>query len=62
MALLVKLPAPLHEAPGTIAVFLAGSIEMGGAPPWQEEIEAAVAALPVTIWNPRREAWDASWR
>ena len=62
MALVVKPPTPLHKAPGTLAVFLAGSIEMGGAPPWQEEIEAAVAALPVTIWNPRREAWDASWR
>jgi hypothetical protein len=62
MALVVKPPAPLQKAPGTIAVFLAGSIEMGAAGPWQAAIEAALADAPVTLWNPRREAWDASWR
>lgn len=62
MALVVKPPSPLHRTPGTLAVFLAGSIEMGAAGPWQAEIEAALAHAPVTIWNPRREAWDASWR
>jgi hypothetical protein len=62
MPLVVKPPAPLHKAPGTLAVFLAGSIEMGGAPPWQDEIAASLADLQVTLWNPRREAWDASWR
>jgi hypothetical protein len=62
MALVVKPPSPLHQAPGTLAVFLAGSIEMGAAGPWQAEIEAALADRPVTLWNPRREAWDASWR
>ena len=62
MALVVKPPSPLLKAPGTRAVFLAGSIEMGAAGPWQAEIEASLADAPVTFWNPRRDAWDASWR
>ena len=62
MALVVKPPSPLHHTPGTMTVFLAGSIEMGGAGPWQAEIEAALADVPVTIWNPRRVEWDATWR
>jgi Nucleoside 2-deoxyribosyltransferase like len=62
MSLVVKPPSPLSTEPGTSSVFLAGSIEMGVAGPWQAEIETALAHLPVTIWNPRRDAWDASWR
>lgn len=62
MAIVVKPPSPLHRAPGTRAVFLAGSIEMGAAGPWQAGVEAALADAPVTLWNPRRDAWDASWR
>jgi len=62
MALVVKPPAPLHAAPGTTRIFLAGSIEMGGAEDWQARVEAALADAPVTLWNPRRDDWDASWR
>jgi hypothetical protein len=62
VALVVKPPSALHKAPGTIAVFLAGSIEMGAAGPWQAEIEAALAETAVTLWNPRRDDWDATWR
>jgi len=52
-----RWPAP----PGATVVFLAGSIEMGAAPDWQA---ALAARLPedVIVLNPRREAWDASWR
>ena len=40
-------------------VFLAGSIEMGKAEPWQAE---AVRKLSnITILNPRRDDWDSSW-
>jgi hypothetical protein len=62
VCLVVKPPSPIVRAPGTPAVFLAGSIEMGTAGAWQAQVEAALAGVPVTIWNPRREAWDASWR
>lgn len=43
------------------AVFLAGSIEMGAAPPWQAQVASALADLDVVIMNPRRDAWEASW-
>ncbi|MCC6551722.1 MAG: nucleoside 2-deoxyribosyltransferase domain-containing protein [Polyangiaceae bacterium] len=61
-ALVIKPPAPLALAPGTRALFLAGSIEMGAAEPWQAAFERALATRDVTIWNPRRDDWDASWK
>lgn len=42
-------------------VFLAGSIEMGTAENWQERVCRALADKDVTILNPRRDDWDASW-
>jgi hypothetical protein len=42
-------------------VFLAGSIEMGAAGPWQAAVERALAADPVVVLNPRRDEWDATW-
>lgn len=61
MARVLKPPAPLELAAGERVVFLAGSIEMGAAGPWQAEVERALADLPVVILNPRRDEWDASW-
>ncbi len=43
-------------------VFLAGSIEMGAAEPWQAKAVAALADTDATVLNPRRAAWDASWK
>lgn len=61
MATIFKPPAAfvLDHRP---SVFLAGSIEMGGADDWQQRVEAALADLDVIILNPRREAWDSSWK
>jgi hypothetical protein len=61
MARVLKPPAPLLLADGERSVFLAGSIEMGRAEPWQGVVEEALADLPVAILNPRRDEWDASW-
>lgn len=61
MPLVRKPPASLTAGPGTLRVFLAGSIEMGRAAPWQAEVEAALAGARVTIYNPRRDDWDPSW-
>ena len=61
MARILKPPAPLDLAPGERSVFLAGSIEMGQAEPWQAVVEQALAAEVVVILNPRRDEWDASW-
>jgi hypothetical protein len=44
------------------SVFLAGSIEMGAAEDWQARVIAAVADRDLVLLNPRRAAWDASWR
>ena len=62
MAIILKPPQPLRKDPSTRSVFLAGSIEMGIAAPWQAAVEQALASAAVTIWNPRRDAWDSSWK
>jgi hypothetical protein len=53
-------------APGAWAggpsLFLAGSIEMGAASPWQDEVIAALAGWQGTILNPRRPDWDSAWQ
>lgn len=61
MARVLKPPVPLALADGERAVFLAGSIEMGRAEPWQPTVEDALADLPIALLNPRRDEWDASW-
>jgi len=55
----IKAPNPIGEEHNTI--FLAGSIEMGAAVNWQEQVTAALDGKDVTILNPRREDWDSSW-
>lgn len=57
----IKPPTPLPTALTGPAVFLAGSIEMGRAIDWQAAVTAQLADLEVTVLNPRRDAWDASW-
>ncbi len=61
MARIIKPPAPLLLEPGATSVFLAGSIEMGAAAQWQRQVTEALDDLPITILNPRRDEWDASW-
>jgi len=56
----VKAPAPWGDALRPL-VFLAGSIEMGAAEPWQARVENALSPLGGTLLNPRRDDWDASW-
>lgn len=43
------------------SVFLAGSIEMDTAEKWQDKVIKALENSDVTVFNPRREQWDASW-
>ena len=61
MAHILKPPTPLPATLTTPTLFLAGSIEMGRASNWQQEVEASFAHSPITILNPRRDDWDASW-
>lgn len=61
--MLVEYKAPsVYRAPIFPAVFLAGSIEMGKAIGWQKTVVDALSDLDVTILNPRRDAWDSSWK
>ena len=55
----VHAPHAWDAAP---TLFLAGSIEMGAASPWQDAVVAALAGWAGTILNPRRPDWDSSWR
>lgn len=61
MAFILKPPHPLDLAPDRPGLFLAGSIEMGRAVHWQALFEQELSDLDVTILNPRRDDWDASW-
>lgn len=56
-------PARFPSAPIGPSIFLAGSIEQGGAIDWQR---AAIQRLldaraDLTVFNPRRDAWDPTW-
>jgi nucleoside 2-deoxyribosyltransferase-like protein len=61
MAQILKPPEPLDFDRDRPSVFLAGSIEMGLAERWQDRFEQALGETNVTILNPRRDAWDATW-
>jgi hypothetical protein len=61
MARIVRPPAPLSLGRGESSIFLAGSIEMGAAEDWQTQVEHGLGDLDVTILNPRRDEWDATW-
>lgn len=56
-----KAPADTKDAPNA-SVFLAGSIDMGAAVDWQQEVTDALSELPVAVFNPRRDDWDSSWK
>jgi Nucleoside 2-deoxyribosyltransferase like len=61
MATIIKPPKPLPPPGAMPSVFLAGSIDMGRAEPWQAALEHALAGVDVLVFNPRRDDWDASW-
>lgn len=62
MATVLKPPTLLSHITTSRTVFLAGSIEMGAAEDWQTYVTTALQPIPdLTILNPRRDEWDASW-
>jgi hypothetical protein len=58
---IIKPPQPLPLSFEQKTVFLGGSIEMGKAGDWQEEVSQALKNYDLTILNPRRDQWDSSW-
>jgi len=43
-------------------VFLAGSIDMGDAIDWQQEVYQSLQFIDCVVLNPRRDDWDKSWK
>lgn len=72
--MITEIKPPQFDLRGSevpFSVFLAGSIEMGAAVDWQKQLvdELNVKMLlskgadkDITIYNPRRDNWDASWK
>jgi hypothetical protein len=46
---------------GHPSIFLAGSLEMGQAVDWQDQIGRKLMAYECVVFNPRRKDWDSSW-
>jgi hypothetical protein len=57
----IKPPAPVTDVLPRPWLFLAGAIDQDRAERWQERLVADLASLPGTAFNPRRDAWDATW-
>lgn len=59
----VKPPHHENYRPNDLTVFLAGSIEMGAAEPWQDRLTYLLQNIDnLTLFNPRRDDWDSSWK
>lgn len=56
---LITAPEPLIIE--GLSIFLAGSIDQDTAVDWQQAVISLLADFNVTVLNPRRKAWDASW-
>jgi hypothetical protein len=54
--------APEANTTDLFTVFLAGSIDMDKAEKWQNRVVEELKDFDVAIMNPRRDAWDASWK
>lgn len=65
----IYAPTAYSRRSSSFLVFLAGSIEMGKAEPWQEKLLSSLLNLEkyvvsirdITLLNPRRPDWDSSW-
>jgi hypothetical protein len=62
MSIILKPPQPLEWPEKMPSVFLAGSIDMGLAEPWQAYLEEVFSPLELAVLNPRRDDWDSSWK
>ena len=56
----ITAPEPLTIK--ATSLFLAGSIAQDTAEKWQAKIIEATQQLNLTLLNPRRKNWDASWQ
>src|SRR5271154_863946 len=61
-ATMYKAPDATDGGLGELCIFLAGSIEMGKAEDWQAKLFHSIMSHNVTVYNPRRDNWDPSWK
>lgn len=57
----IKSPTLYTPPKNHSSIFLAGSIEMGQAVNWQEDLVHQFCQFNVIFYNPRRDDWDSSW-
>lgn len=57
----VQSPESYDQYRKKFKVFMAGSIEMGAAEPWQERVVSGLKDLDIVLLNPRRTDWDSTW-
>jgi hypothetical protein len=58
--MIIKSPNSIIHFNSKPSIFLAGSIEMGTAENWQEDL-TKYFEKDFNIYNPRRDDWDSSW-
>ena len=58
--MVIKSPNSITHSNSKPSIFLAGSIEMGNAENWQEDL-TKYFEKDFNIYNPRRDDWDNSW-
>jgi hypothetical protein len=58
-----KAPEKTSVGKNDVSIFLGGSIEMGKAKPWQDELTKDLLKKyeNIIIFNPRRSDWDNTW-
>ena len=61
-ATVITSPQPITVEENRSTIFLAGSIEMGGAPDWQAQVIRELGDLDVVLLNPRRDDWNKAWK
>jgi len=63
MSRIFKAPKrhPVGDKNSNTRIFLAGSIDMGKAVNWQDQVTNALLDYDVDIYNPRRDDWDSTW-
>lgn len=64
MIQIIKPNSTAQQNVNSFSIFLAGSIEMGLAEDWQSRLTSEIEEMdkPITVFNPRRDDWDSSWK
>lgn len=58
---MIEIKATNEIKKDKFSIFLAGSIDMGTAVNWQDELVTRLLDYDGYLYNPRRDDWDSSW-